>query len=152
MCGLIQKSCLRILGLIFATIAIISLWYFGFLFFIFYILGLYFALYLISILFKTTSITSFLIGLGTFLLYVWFGIWYLFLLYLILKLTFEISFLFIFSLLLTPVIHFFLLAIFLLVGIIIGGPLLLIHSDLERRFGQKNTMESKQIEQVFGKN
>ena len=130
------KKYAKPLGIVLATIFVILAWSYGFLSGIFYLFGLYAAVYLLSILFKTTKILEFILGSGFILLYISVAILDLFLLYLALKFMFESSFFWGFLIIIigfpiiTPLSYF----LFMGIGFIIGSPLIYFLEDLEKRF------------------
>ncbi len=108
------------------------------------------AIYLLSILLKTTKITASILGLGAFGTYIWFGIWHLYLIYQFLKIMFEDSFwigLILFFLGL-PLAHYILIFVGVLLVLLFGGPLYLIHQDLEKRFYSNNSVKESPIKEA----
>jgi len=140
--SIFKSTKLKPIMIIGVTVLAIALWIYGFFGFIFYLLGLYAVIYLISRLFKTSSIPAIFLLIGgvsanllllaislywgflaiydIFHGHVWGGLLDLFILMPIIKL---------------PLLYF----VFYLISIIIGGPLFLMLMDLEERFGKKES-------------
>lgn len=135
-CRKTMKSLLKVLGVITIVILIFLSWFFGFFSIVFYILGLYAALYFVSLLFKTTIIIDFILGAGIFILYVSVGISMLYWLYIILQYMFTENLILGFLLLVfgLPIIVTIQYALGFGVGAVLGGPLLWFRNDLEKRF------------------
>ena len=120
------------IGLVVTSLLVVVAWYYGFFFIIFYLLGLYAALYFVSLLFKTTKIIGFILTVGIILTHLFVSLFYLYLLYLALKVMFTENFLFgllavLFGL---PLVH----AIVMGFLIALVSPLFWFQGDLEKRF------------------
>jgi hypothetical protein len=139
-----NKKLLKTIGLILVAGIIIITWWTGWFSFIFYLLGLYTAVYIVSYLFKTTSVISFMLSVGGILLYAVSGIIFLYLLYIVLSMIFNGGFV-------LGLIIFFLLSIFggllqlipISIGLILGYPLIFMLEDLEKKFALNNHIETE---------
>ncbi|MCK4524858.1 MAG: hypothetical protein KAU07_00265 [Candidatus Andersenbacteria bacterium] len=132
------------IGIIITVLLTFIAWYFGFFQIIFYILGFYAALYFISIIFKTTVIISTILGGGIFLFYIWTAIWSLWLLYISLSVMFTESFFMgiILLVVVLPIAEMILYGIAIVLGFVLGYPLIWFSEDLEKRFGEKEKLVS----------
>jgi len=119
-------------------------WWAGWFQIVFYILGLYAAVYIISYLFRTTAVIGFLLAIGGTILYIGSLLLGLYLLWQILTMMFTGSFLlgFLFLLLLGAFGSFVPMA----VGMTLGYPLLFISEDIERRFPSVESPQPKKVE------
>jgi hypothetical protein len=127
-----KKAGWKAVGIIGIVLAIIAAWFFGFFAIVFYLLGLYAALYILSIIFKTTKILEWFMGAGGILMWLLMTVGGLFLAYLFLKIMFEGSFLLglallVFGLPIAEVLFYGILAA-------LAMPLVWMTEDLERRF------------------
>jgi ABC-type transport system involved in multi-copper enzyme maturation permease subunit len=126
-------------------------WWLGWFSIVFYILGLYAAVYIVSYVFRTTAIASFMVAVGGFVLYAAVTLWGLYLLFSVLTIMFTESFLWGLGLL-------FLLSMFggllyfipMAVGLVLGYPLFFIIEDIEEKFGEKIEVISRHPEQQSG--
>jgi hypothetical protein len=139
-----EKGILRGIGILLVGGLVLFSWWTGLFYIVFYVLGLYGVIYIVSYIFRTTAIISLLITLGGLFLYAISAVTALYLLYFILQIMFTGSFLlgllllFLFGVL-GAVLYFIPMAI----GLVLGYPLLFMHEDIEKRF---NT-EHKKIEE-----
>src|SRR3989344_112754 len=129
----------RKVGILLVGGLIIVSWWLGWFYVVFYVLGLYAAVYVISYLFKTTVVAGFLMMVGGFILYVASGVIGLYWLYLILNIMFTGSFFY--GLLLLVLLGTFgqlLYFIPMAIGLALGFPLIFISNDIEERFSRGN--------------
>jgi len=136
-----EKEIWRGVGIILISGLVLTSWWIGFFEIIFYVLGLYVAVYVISYIFKTTAVISFLLTIGGIILYVGSVVIGLYLLWNILTVMFTSS--------------FFLGALFLLllgvfgsflpmtIGMTLGYPLIFMSEDIERRFHSVSLSQSE---------
>jgi hypothetical protein len=142
-----NKDFLRSIGTIVVGGFALFAWWAGWFSVIFYILGLYAAIYIISYVFRTTSIATFLISVGGFILYLIVTIWGLYLLFNVLSIMFTESFLWGLGLLiLLSMFGGLLYFIPMAVGLVLGYPLFFIIEDMERRFGEKRDSGAVEVE------
>lgn len=136
-----DKKILKNVGIFIVGGLVILAWWLGWFSVIFYILGLYGAVYVVSYIFKTTAVINFLLGIGGFILYSASFVIGLFLLYTVLRIMFTGNFFF-------GLILFFALGTFgallyfipMAIGIVLGYPLIFMSEDIEKRFYAKNNI------------
>ncbi|MFH1455091.1 MAG: hypothetical protein ABIF22_02105 [bacterium] len=148
-----NKGILRSVGIVIVGSSVVLFWWFGWFNIIFYILGLYAAIYIVSYLFKTTSIIAVLISIGGFALYAISAIIGLYFLYFVLHTMFNGSFWFgLLLLILLGTLGRLLLFVPVAVGLVLGYPLLFMSEDIEKRFTSKNicddNTEQKEIIEI----
>lgn len=136
--GLQNENLWRRIGIVIVGGLAIWAWLTGWFPIIFYFLGLYAAIYIVSYTFKTTAIATFLISIGGIILYFLVTVAGLYLLYSVLTIMFTESFLY--GLLLLVLLSIFgglLYFIPMAVGFVLGYPLFFIIEDIEKRFEDK---------------
>ncbi len=139
-----EKGILKGIGILLVGGLVLFSWWIGLFYIVFYVLGLYGAIYIVSYIFKTTAIINLLITLGGLFSYAISVVTALYLLYLILQIMFTGSFLFgLLLLFLFGVLGAVLYFIPMAVGLVLGYPLLFMHEDIEKRF----SAEYKKIEE-----
>lgn len=149
-----NKKFWRGVGIVLVGALVLGSWWFGWFQIVFYILGLYAAVYIVSYIFKTTGIITFLLSAGGLILYAVSAIVGLYFLYVILTIMFTESFLY--GLLLLVLLSIFgslLYFIPMAIGLVLGYPLMWMLEDIEKRFhapeyrvlsqDQENTAESE---------
>jgi hypothetical protein len=129
-----KQSTLKNLGIVLAGGLVILSWWLGWFYIIFYLLGLYAAVYIVSYAFRTTAIITFLLSVGGVILYVASFIVGIYLLYLILKIIFT-------GTLWYGLLLLFILGIFggilqfipMAIGYVLAYPLIFMSEDIEKR-------------------
>ncbi len=121
-------------GIVIVGGLVILSWWLGWFSIIFYILGLYASVYIVSYVFKTTSIINFLIGSGVVVLNIISLIVGLYFMYIALQIMFTESFWRGFLYLgLFGLFARFLALIPVAVGLVLGYPLFFMSEDIEKR-------------------
>lgn len=140
-----NKDTLRGLGIFVVGGLVILFWWIGWFQIIFYLLGLYGAVYIVSYMFKTTAVIGFLLAVGGFVLYVVSAIIGLYWFYQVLQIMFTENFFWGLILLVLlgtfgPLLYYIPIAI----GLVIGYPLMFMSEDIEKRF-QEDVFEPEAI-------
>lgn len=130
-----NKGLWRGVGIFLVGTLVVASWWTGWFQFIFYILGLYGAVYLVSYLFRTTAIISAMLFIGGGILYIASALVGLYLLFNVLSIMFTESFFY--GLLLIILLGTFgslLYFIPMAIGMVLGYPLMFMSEDIEKRF------------------
>jgi hypothetical protein len=144
-----DEKILKNIGIFIVGGLVILSWWLGWFSIIFYLLGLYGAVYVVSYIFKTSTVANFLLVVGGFILYAVCSIIGLYILFLILQMMFTGSFwlgLLYFAIL--GMFGSFLNLIPMAIGLILGYPLIFISEDIEKRFYSKNNVSEGLYKEV----
>lgn len=132
---LTKNGLLRKVGVLLVGGLVAFFWWSGMFYLVFYILGLYAAVYIVSLIFRTTAILTAIIGIGGFILYAASAIVGLYLFFLVLQTMFTVSFFTgLFQLTLLGIFGGLLYFIPVAIGFVLGYPLIFMFQDIEKRF------------------
>lgn len=137
-----DKQIWRWVGIVLVGDLVFISWWVGWFEIVFYVLGLYAAVYIVSYIFKTTAIISLLLTVGGIILYLGSALLGLYLFWIILTVMFTGNFF-------LGLLFLFLLGTFgsfvpMAIGLALGYPLVFMSEDIEKRFQTIEVLQPKQ--------